>query len=111
MALCPPCAGQAADDGEIWSRGELAAAVSALAHPHIPRRRKSMRPQRALSGSASPRTAPRSTSYWSAMADDEHADVAAMFTGRFFLAPARSFWGEIGRASCRERWWVAGGTV
>src|ERR1700692_126591 len=53
----------------------------------MPRRRKSMRPLRAIAGSASPSPAMRSTSYWAAMAGDgiEHASVVACSSDRFFL--------------------------
>lgn len=62
------------------------AAASVCAHPHMPRRRKSMRPLRAVGGSASPRAAIRSTSYWAAMAGEriEHAGVVACSSGSFF---------------------------
>src|SRR6187549_3754477 len=62
----------------------------------MPRRRKSIRPLRAISGSAAPKAAWRNTSYWDAMVDGwiRHATAAAVFTCCFFLEPARSIWDE-----------------
>src|ERR1700689_2758897 len=69
----------------------LAPAITmARAHPHMPRRRKSMSPLRASSGSACPSAARRRVSYWVTMLVDPSKlwfDVISEF---FLGPPARS---------------------
>src|SRR3954447_2148023 len=58
--------------------------ATARAHPHIPPRRKSSSPVRALGGSASPRTAPRRASYCATTMDDSANCCWRCSSGSFF---------------------------
>jgi hypothetical protein len=61
--LLPSCVnGKPAGDGDACSCDGRGASVRARAHPHIPRRRKSVRPLRASGGRPSPKAAARNAS-------------------------------------------------
>src|SRR5437588_11706640 len=64
------------------------------AHPHMPRRRKSISPHRASTGSASPRAAMRSVSYCVTTVDSSAGSLFGLVIAEFFFQqrPARSSW-------------------
>src|SRR5215831_1827340 len=87
------------DGRELAGRSMAPLVANARAHPHMPRRRKSIRPARASGGNASPRADLRSVSYCVTAMDNSaellFASVIAVFFSR--PPPAQSSWDGCGR--------------